>query len=368
MKVGIITTSRADFGLYLPMLRKLKEDPDIEYFLFVGGMHTSETYGNSYKFIEEKSYVISEKLHALSGNNTATDIAVSMGETTASYAKIWEKYQDLDVVFCLGDRFEMFAAVTSLIPFNIPIAHISGGEVTLGAIDNKFRNGLTLLSEFHFTSTKEFADNVERMIGSNRGVYNVGSLGNEAALASNLMSEEIFKEKYGMASSEGFILTTYHPETVGLNNLEHAKELILALKAIPLRVLVTLPNADTEGSLIREELLRFEQEFPSKVLCFENLGQLGYYSAMNLCSLMIGNTSSGIVEAGAFKKWVINVGDRQKGRLAGNNVIHAPNNSQEIIKAFEEIGRDNRTNFFNPYDQNEIESSTAILKILNNIF
>lgn len=367
MNIGIITTSRADFGLYLPLLKKIEADDSLNYYLFVGGMHTSPEYGNSYQYIE-KSFKISEKLYGLPKGNSPEGIANSMGETTSSYAKIWENYQFLDLIFCLGDRFEMFAAVSSIIPFNIPIAHISGGEVTLGAIDDKFRNALTTLSTFHFTATDDYAENVKRIIGSDRFVFNVGSLGNEAALAAPLMSESEFEANYGVNVAEGFVLTTYHPETVSLNNEQYINELIEAFKEIPLQVLITLPNADTEGKLIRDRLLDLEKDVPDKVKCFENLGQLGYYSAMKHCSLMIGNTSSGIIEAGAFNKWVINVGDRQKGRLTGDNVIHVPNDRASIVKTYHQITKSNKQRFSNPYHLAERESSAEIIKQLKKHF
>jgi GDP/UDP-N,N'-diacetylbacillosamine 2-epimerase (hydrolysing) len=362
MNIGFITTSRADFGIYLPLLKKIDNEDNLDYSLFVAGMHLMPKFGNSWKLIENEGIKITEKLSPL-GEDSATGISNSMGEITKSFGNVWEKYKDkLDFIFVLGDRYEMFAATASIIPFNIPIAHLHGGEVTLGAIDNKFRNAITMLSDFHFTSNEEHSFNVNQFTSTKENTFNVGSLGVEAALNANLISEKEFEQKFSVNIKEGFVLTTYHPETISLNNRENIQKLIEAFKSISLKVLYTLPNADTDGDILREEILNYEKENPDKIICFENLGQLGYYSAMNYCSLMIGNTSSGIIEAGAFNKSVINIGDRQKGRASGKNVIHTPIEKEDILSTFNTISNKETTTFENPYGKGN--ASKKIIQIL----
>lgn len=353
MKIGFITTSRADFGIYRPLIDGIIEDESMDYHLFVGGMHVMDKFGSTYKTMEDEGYQIESLRAPLEEDDQAKGISDSMGKVLISYGEIWEKYKDtLDIVFVLGDRFEMFAAVSSLIPFNIPIAHIHGGEETKGAIDNKFRNSISVISDFHFTSSDRHKENVLKITGSQK-VYNVGSLGIEAALKAVLLDRKVFEEKYKVNIDEGFVLSTYHPETVDLNNGEKAQELIAAFKKIPMKVLCTLPNADTEGSVIREHLLKYEEDYPSNIACFENLGQKGYYSAIAYCRMMIGNTSSGIIESSAFDKWVIDVGNRQEGRDRGNNVISVSNKSEEIVAAFEALINKNSATFDYPFGRGE---------------
>jgi len=365
MNIGFISTSRADFGIYRPLIDRIIETEGLNYLLFIGGMHTTNRFGNSWKLIEGYGYEIAERLSPLDDNDNQEGIAKSMGETLISYGRIWDKYKSqLDLIIVLGDRFEMFAAVASVIPFNIPIAHLHGGEETKGAIDNKFRDAISVLSDIHFTSTENHCKKVKNLTASEQ-VYNVGSMGIEAALSVDLIEENEFEQKFKVSISEGFILTTYHPETIALNNEEKIEELIQALKEIPVKVLCTLPNADTEGTVIRNKFIQYEREFPEKIVCFENLGQLGYYSAMAYCKMMIGNTSSGIIESAAFNKMVIDVGNRQEGRERGRNVINVPNKREEIINAYRQFNPKKSASFDHPFGKGN--TSFEILEILSQL-
>jgi GDP/UDP-N,N'-diacetylbacillosamine 2-epimerase (hydrolysing) len=366
MNIGVITTSRADFGIYLPLLRKIRER-NHEFFLFVGGMHTSADFGNSYLLIEKEGFAIAEKLKGLSGKDSPEGVAQSMASTLEEYARIWPKYQaKLDVVFVLGDRFEMYAAASSLIPFNIPIAHLHGGEITMGAMDNKFRHAITMLCDFHFTSHEKHAQKVEEMLGRNHNVFNVGSLGVQSLMSEELFSPQQFQEKFSFDITQQFILTTIHPETLSLGkNKEYITQFIDAIKEINLPVLCTLPNADTEGGIIREVLLDFEKKYPQKIKCFENLGFKGYFTAMKNCSLLVGNTSSGIIEAASFKKMVVNLGDRQKGRFAGANVVNVAFEKKAIVDAVHQLKNKDTSAIVNPYVQEN--SAEKIVDFLEKI-
>ena len=366
MTIGFITTSRADFGIYLPLIRLIEEHPTFNYLIFTGGMHTSSKFGNSYQLIEKNYQLdIAEKLISLEDDDSPSGIVQSMANTTAAYGKIWKKYKsELDLLFVLGDRFEMFAAVASTIPFNIPIAHLHGGETTLGAIDNKFRHAITAMSDYHFTSHQSNADRVAQIVNSKEQVYNVGAMGIDAAKKVALYSSKEFQEKFDFDISKPFFLTTYHPETVDLRNDVFVNELIEAFKIIKIPVLNTLPNADTQGNLIRQAFLKFEKEYPHLIKNHENLGQRGYLSAMSNCMMMVGNTSSGIIEAGAFKKQVVNIGERQSGRLDNSNIIHVPNDRNAIVQGFYDAQKLDLTNFENPYGTGN--SAEKIMKILQN--
>jgi GDP/UDP-N,N'-diacetylbacillosamine 2-epimerase (hydrolysing) len=367
MNIGIVSTSRADFGISLPLLHKMKEKGH-SVFLFAGGMHTSASHGNSYRLIEEQGFEITEKIGGLEDDDSSEGVAKSMANTIKGYAAAWTKHQNhLDVVVVLGDRFEMYAAVSSLIPFNIKIAHIHGGETTLGAIDNKFRHAITMMSDIHFTSHEKHAEKVIQMVGDKMNVYNVGALGVENLLMQALFTADEFKEKFNFDISQYFVLTTIHPETVSLGkNKGYIHQFIDAVKEFKVPVLCTLPNADTDGKIIREALLDFEKQYPTKIKCFENLGIKGYFTAMKNCMAMIGNTSSGIIEAASYKKWVLNLGDRQKGRYAPNNVIQVNFEKEAILSAFASLELRDSDEIFNPYGMGN--TAEEIVKILEKEF
>ena len=365
MKIGILTTSRADFGIYLPLLKKIDAHPHMSYCIFAGGTHMSPGFGLTYKLIEKEGFDIMEKVESIIEDDSPEGIAKSIGLTSQKFAEVWERHANrLDLLFVLGDRFEMFAAAAATIPFGIPLAHLHGGEITLGAIDNKFRNAITSFSSYHFVATSNNANRVEAAIGDNQGVYHVGALGVEGLLNSNTYSPEKFKSHFNFNIREAFVLLTYHPETINIGNNESAiTQLLQFVLSIPEMVLCSLPNADTEGSIIRKKLLAFEESHPNKIKCIENLGQLGYYTAMQHCRMMIGNSSSGIIEAASFNKPVVNIGDRQKGREVSGNVIQAGNNEKDIAKgyqsALELIGEE----FKNVYGDGH--TSSRIIQILS---
>ena len=360
MNIGIITTSRADFGIYIPLLNQIKNKGH-QYLLFVGGMHNAVQFGSSYQLIEKEGFDIAEKIDGLINDDSQEGVAVSMANTLSGYGKIWSKYKEqLDVVFVLGDRYEMYAATSSLVPFNIPIAHLHGGETTLGAIDNKFRHAITMLSDFHFPSHEVNAEKIKQMTGTSQNTFNVGALAIEGMLKLPTLNFTEFFNQFNFDISSPFVLTTIHPETVALEGNAHfINEFLKAVVSIDIPVLCTLPNADPAGSIIRSALQDFEQRYPKKLRCFENLGQKGYFSAMKHCSLMIGNTSSGIIEAASFNKYVLNLGDRQKGRLCGDNVIHVPFLADEIGKAFSKY-KNKTSATVNPYGTGETS-----IKIMN---
>ncbi len=367
MNIGIITTSRADFGIYLPLIQSIASEKGFSYFIFAGGMHTSEHFGNSYKLIEAHGLKVCEKVKTLYPGDSPEDIARSMGKTTEAYAQIWKKYASkLDLVFALGDRFEMMAAASSLIPFNIPLAHLHGGETTLGAIDNKYRHALSCLADFHFTSNALHAKKVAQLTGSTKNVFNVGALGVDSVMNMQLFNKDEFTKQFKFSLNEAYLLCTYHPETrnIGGNKL-NVMELIKAFKAQKLKVLCTLPNADTDGKIIREKLLDFEKSFPEKIKCFENLGQKGYLTAMKYCQVMVGNTSSGIIESSSFGIPVVNVGNRQEGRLASDNVVHVKNNAVEISKGIQSALKLSGKKFKHIYGNGN--AADAILKVLKSI-
>jgi GDP/UDP-N,N'-diacetylbacillosamine 2-epimerase (hydrolysing) len=340
MRIGVLTSSRADFGIYLPLLKKMKEDSFFNLSIIAFGTHLSAFHGETIRQIENDGFEVKYKVESMLLTDSPEAIATAVGLTTIKFADFWQKYKtEFDLVFCLGDRYEMFAAVTAGIPFNILFAHIHGGETTLGAIDNIYRHTITLASKYHFVATELYAKRVASIINQLENITTVGALSLDNLASLEILSIAEFKEEWGIDLSEPTILFTFHPETVSYHaNKKYASELVQAISILnkKYQILVTMPNADTAGNIIREALnTNFTNE--NSVFLIENLGSRSYFTAMKFCSFLLGNTSSGIIEAASFGKFVINLGDRQKGRTAGNNVIHTEITSRAIIDAVNNI-------------------------------
>ena len=338
MRISVLTSSRADYGIYLPLLKRLKDDVYFDLNIITFGTHTSKNHGYTIDNIKADGFQIDYQLETVLGD-TPKDIAESMALTMNRFAPVWEKEKGkTDLIICLGDRYEMFAAVSASIPFHIPIAHIHGGETTLGAIDNKFRHALSVMANYHFTSTASHAKKVKELIGKNANIYNVGALSLDNLENIQLLSIHEFKTKFSIDLSIPTILVTFHPETVSFERNEvYAKELSAVFKTLlNYQVAITMPNADTMGSIIREEFVNLANEY-KHIITVENFGVQGYFSAMKHCHFLLGNTSSGIIEAASFKKYVINLGDRQKGRSAGKNIINTKIEKNTILKTIKKI-------------------------------
>jgi len=290
-----------------------------------------------------------------------------MGLTMSKFASFWKtEGVKFDLVFCLGDRYEMLAAVFAGVPFQIPFAHLHGGEKTLGAIDNIFRHSLTHASKIHFASTESHRKRTEQLLDVPDNTYNIGALSLDNIKDLTLLNVDEFKEKWNVDFNQPTALVTFHPETVNADkNEEYVNTLVEVMKSKKdLHFLVTMPNADTAGSIIRNIFIdKLEDE--KNVTMVENLGVQSYFSAMNHSSFLMGNTSSGIIEAASFKKYVINLGNRQEGRSAGENVIQVPIVEKEIQV---EIDRISKTSLFagdNIYYKGG--AANKIIKVLKSI-
>jgi GDP/UDP-N,N'-diacetylbacillosamine 2-epimerase (hydrolysing) len=270
-------------------------------------------------------------------NDTPMDISSSIGYTVEKFSDFWKNNQ-FDLIFALGDRYEMFAAVTATVPFNIKIAHLYGGETTLGAIDNVFRHSITLMSTLHFASTEKYKNRIIEINGSDKNVYNVGALSIDNLNNMKLLSVIFFKSRFNIDLSIPTILFTFHPETVSFeNNASYILEIITTLESIKdYQIVITMPNADTMGNIIRKELIKFIGK-TDYAIGVENFGTLGYLSCMKHCSFLLGNTSSSFVEAAFFPKWVINLGKRQNGRINTPNIFTISIEKETILKTINRI-------------------------------
>jgi GDP/UDP-N,N'-diacetylbacillosamine 2-epimerase (hydrolysing) len=337
MRIAVLTSTRADYGIYFPLLNALKNDPFFDLDIIAFGTHLSEKFGHTANLIEADGFTVTHRIDTMPDGDLPMHISAAMGKTLINFSKLWIDNQ-YDIVFALGDRYEMFAAVTSSVPYQINIAHIHGGEATLGAIDNAFRHSITHMSAIHFTSADYYRNRVIELTGSDKNVYNSGALSFDNLQNLALYDKAECKSRFGIDLNIPSILITLHPETVAFKqNEEYTDELIGALSEINThQFIITMPNADTMGNAIRKKLQDFIDKH-AHAFGFENLGTVGYLSVMKHSSFMLGNTSSGCIEASYFPKWVINLGDRQKGRIATPNMINCSFNRKNIISAIQKI-------------------------------
>ncbi len=366
MRLGILTSSRADFGIYLPLLKAMKLDASIQFELIVFGTHLSELHGYTKNEIIANGFTPSYEIETLLPGDSSLVIAKSIAHVIDKFSTFWDEHKnDFDVVLCLGDRFEMFAAVTASIPFGIKLAHIHAGEITLGAIDNIFRHSISHASYIHFTSTPEYATRVLSLIDhSNPIVEHVGALSLDTLKDFVPMDNEEFKNKWGVDFNQATVITTFHPETVASEkNAKYANILCDVIEEQTknnLQFLITMPNADTNANSIRTAFVNRLQNNP-RVFLRENLGTLGYFTAVAKSKFVFGNSSSGIIEAASFGKYVINLGKRQEGRSHAENVIDCDFEANKINEVITSI-INKEWGGTNPYDKGG--ASQLIIKTL----
>jgi GDP/UDP-N,N'-diacetylbacillosamine 2-epimerase (hydrolysing) len=327
----VLTSSRADYGIYRPLLMKLKDDREFRTEIVAFGTHLSPKHGKTVREIKKDGFAVRHKLKTAPKHDGPADISRAIANTVALFSEFWKSHaKSADLIVALGDRYEMFAAVTASVPFGLKVAHIHGGETTHGAIDDAFRHSITHMASMHFASTEGHARRVKELKNSSKGVFNVGSLSLDNLRQVGLLSPDVFEKKYGIPLNKP-VLVTFHPETVGYEkNGHYVNELIAALHELKGDILITMPNADTKSDVIRRGLTAFAKKRKDTYVV-ESLGTLGYFTAMKHCRYMIGNSSSGIIEAASFGKYVIDIGKRQQGREAGANVIHCEINRRKIV-------------------------------------
>lgn len=350
--IGVVTTSRADYGIYLPVLRAIQADADLRLRLFVSGTHLSPEFGMTVREIEKDGFEIAERVEMLLSSDSPEGIAKSMGLATLGFAQAYARSQP-DILLVLGDRFEMHAAVAAAVPFKIPLAHIHGGEVTQGAIDDVLRHSITKMSHLHFVATEDYARRVRQLGEEPWRITVSGAPALDNLRTVPLLSREELAERRGVRVGDGFLLATFHPVTLEFEDTERqAAEFVGALEVSQQPVLFTMPNADTHGRSIRKMILQFVEKHPESQ-AVENLGVQGYFSAMAITTAMVGNSSSGIVEAASFKLPVVNVGHRQQGRAMARNVICVEYRRDEIVrgiaKAISPKFKNSLSDLVNPY-------------------
>lgn len=353
-KICVVTGSRAEYGLLYWLMKEIQGDADLELQLVVTGMHLSPEFGLTWKQIEQDGFTIQRKVEMLLSSDTPTGIAKSIGLGVIGFADALEALQP-DVLLVLGDRFEIFAACQAAMAHRIPIAHIHGGEITEGAVDDAIRHAISKMAHLHFTATEPYRRRVIQLGEQPRHVFNVGAPGLDNIAGLQLLDKAQLEQAIDFKLGKRNLLVTFHPVT--LENATASTQFEQLLQALDrfddCHIIFTLPNADTDGRAIIGMIEQYRQRYPERVASFVSLGTLRYLSTLQFMAAVVGNSSSGIIEAPAFKIGTINIGDRQKGRLCGDSVIHCEPEADAIERAlnrlFSEQFQASLQNVENPY-------------------
>lgn len=330
-KICVITGSRAEYGLLKGLMKSIHQDPEIVLQLICTNMHLSPEFGLTYKEIEADGFNIDKKVEMLLSSDTASGTAKSMGLAAIGFA---DAFADLkpDMLLLLGDRYEILTAASVGLIFNIPIAHIHGGEITEGAYDNSIRHAVTKMSNLHFTATEEYCKRVLQLGEEPHTVFNVGALGVENITKIKLMNREEFENSIGFKLRSQNLMITFHPVTLDHeSSLDQVDNLLRALNEFPeVGLILTYPNSDSDGREIIKRLQEFVKNNAERSVVFESLGQLRYFSALQFVNAVVGNSSSGVIEVPSFNIPTLNIGSRQSGRIAAESVINCSTDTLEI--------------------------------------
>ncbi len=328
-RIGVFTAGRNDFGIYLPVLRALRDAAEFEPVVVATGTHMDPRFGETVRDMHAAGFSPDYCVPMVPATDCAVDVARAMGQGVSEFAAVFQQ-ANLDLLLVLGDRFEMFAAATAAVPFCLPLAHLHGGEVTEGAVDEQFRHAISKLSHLHFVSTKRYRERLLQMGEESWRVVVSGAPALDLLNDFSPWSLEQLEVSLRMKLDCPPLLVTFHPVT--LREDEQVDELLRALGGFMDRpMVITWPNSDVGFSKITERLEAFVASCPNAGL-FPSLGVERYFSLMSYAAAMIGNSSSGIIEAASFGLPVVNVGDRQKGRVRGANVLDVPCRDVDIVR------------------------------------
>ena len=336
-KICVITGTRAEYGLLRWVMEGIHKEETLTLQIIATGMHLSPEFGLTFKNIEKDGFKIDRKIEMLTSSDTSVGIAKSMGLGLIGFA---DALNDLkpDLIVVLGDRFEIFAAVSAAMVARIPIAHIHGGEATEGLIDEAIRHSLTKMSHLHFVAAKEYQSRVIQLGEQPENVFLVGGVGIDNIKRISFLEKSELEESLGLKLGKKNLLITFHPVTLESKTaVEQMEELLAAVEALKdTQLIFTLPNADTDG----RKLITLINEFVAQhtnAHAYTSLGQIRYLSCIKYVDGVVGNSSSGLLEVPSFKKGTINIGERQRGRLQASSVINCEPTRKSITKALQKL-------------------------------
>lgn len=369
-KICIATGTRAEYGLLSQLMKAIRNDSELELQIIATNMHLSPEYGLTYKEIEKDGFSIDQKVEMLVSGNTDSSIAKSLGLGIIGFTDALVTLKP-DILVILGDRYEMLGMASTALLLKIPIAHISGGDVTEGAYDDAIRHSITKMSSLHFTSTETYRNRVIQLGEQPERVYNFGSIGLDNIKRMKLLSQTEFEESIGFKLGEKNALVTFHPATAEKHSpSQQINNLLSALDRFKGNIIFTRPNSDAGSKAISEAIDKFVERHKETCCVFSSLGYLRYLSALRFVDVVIGNSSSGIVEVPSFHIPTINIGTRQKGRIKAKSVIDCSTEESDIVKTLETVLSpeffNTIKNIPNPYEkENTVENIKQTLKTVS---
>ena len=337
-KICVVTGTRAEFGLLRPLMQLVKDDEQLNLQIIATGMHLSSEFGCTINEIIKSGFEVDKQLECILSSDSSVGVSKSIGLAMIGFA---DAYRDLmpDLVVVLGDRTEILAAVIAAAMANIPIAHIHGGETTEGAYDEAIRHSITKFSHLHFTATEVYRKRVIQLGEQPERVYNVGAIGLDSIKNLRLMTRQEFEASIDFVLAKRNVLVTYHPVTLEAENPREVFQNVLNVldELEETNVIFTHANSDKNGRVINEMIGQYVKKNKHKAAGFASLGQLRYLSALQYVDFVIGNSSSGIIEVPSFNIPTINIGDRQKGRIAPESVLHCEGDLQSLQQAVQQV-------------------------------
>jgi len=368
-KICVVTGTRAEYGLLYWLMKGIQENPELELQIIATGMHMSPEFGLTYREIEKDGFTINKKIEMTLSADTPSAISKSTGIGIIGFS---DAFVDLapDIVIVLGDRYELLAASAAALFARIPIGHIHGGETTIGAFDEAIRHSITKMSWWHFVAAEDYRKRVIQLGEDPQRVHLVGGMGADGIENSILLSKSNFEKEIGFNLGRKNLLVTYHPVTLeNETSKDDFNELLKCLDQLNnTNIIFTLANSDTHGRVINSMIHSFVDDHPAASKAFISMGQINYLSALKYVDAVVGNSSSGLLEAPTFKIGTINIGDRQKGRLKSHSVIDCVPSEVSITSAIAKLySTDFQTNLKtveNPYAGGN--ASDKIIEILIN--
>ena len=336
-RVCVVTGSRAEYGLLRWVMEGFKNSDVCTLQTVVTGMHLSPEFGSTWREIEADSFSIDWKVEMLLGSDSASAVTKSMGIAMIGFADAFSHLKP-DLLVILGDRFEMLAAASAALIAGIPIAHLHGGELTEGAYDDAIRHSLTKMSHLHFTAASEYRDRVIQLGEDPARVWDVGGFGLDSITNVKLLSRAEVEDNLKISLSDKSLLVTFHPETIpDAVPEQQLEELLHALGQSSAVVVFTMPNADNKNRMLRTMIEEFVQQHSGRAVVHASLGQQLYLSTLAEVDAVVGNSSSGLIEAPAFSKGTVNIGRRQDGRLRAKSVVDCEARRSDIAEAIDKV-------------------------------
>ena len=364
-KICVVTGSRAEYGILRCLMKAIKDDPELTLQVIATNQHLSKLQGETYKEIERDGFTIDYKVYMADDEapDNANTTAKSISRGVSGFADAFDVLKP-DLLLILGDRYEMLAVASTALIYKIPIAHLHGGEITEGAFDDAIRHAITKMSHLHFTSTEAYRKRVIQLGEQPDRVFNVGALGVENVMKNDFMTKDEIEQSLNFQMTDKCFLCTYHPVT--LSNMSSETQVLNLLKALDsymdYHIIFTYSNSDTNSQIIIKRIQQYVGQNPERCMFIPSLGQRCYFSALKYVKAVLGNSSSGIIEVPSFGIPTLDIGDRQKGRIVANSLIHCGYSTEEIKEGLEKVVAYKANKIENPYCKEG--TCDAILKVI----